>query len=154
MALQTSHEANSAIYDIRYWTIPKSYGIIRIEFMIYLRQTSIFIEKRQVVENNVQFLKQWKVRSIEVLPENRAVQVIFGTEGNDSERFSTHRFGIGRRGARAAALARFASHAGFGDVEDLFSYVCALPRDTVGQILPAAWLNQFPDMQVSTRGSH
>ena len=80
-----------------------------------------------------QILTGWKVRSIEVLPEKRGVEVTFQTEGNEV-RFRTRRFGIGRRGAKAAALSRFASQAGFGSVEDVFRYVSGLPSDMVGGI--------------------
>ncbi len=82
-----------------------------------------------------QFMKPWKVRYIEVLPDNKGVQVEFGVDGRDPVRFRTKRFGIGRRGARSAALAKFASQAGFGVVEDLFHLIVSLPRDTVGTIL-------------------
>jgi hypothetical protein len=82
-----------------------------------------------------QFMKSWKVRHIEVLPDNRGVEVEFGVEGRDPVRFRTKRFGIGRRGARSAALAKFASQAGFGEAEDLFHLIVSLPRKTVGRIL-------------------
>lgn len=82
-----------------------------------------------------QFMKPWKVRHIEVLPGNKGVQVEFGIEGRDPVRFRTKRFGIGRRGARSAALAKFAAQSGFGEAEDLFHLIVSLPRDTVGTIL-------------------
>ena len=83
-----------------------------------------------------QFLKGWKVRSIEVLPEKRGVEVTFQTEGNEF-RFRTRKFGIGRRGVRSAALARFAAQAGYGSVEEVFRYVSGLPGDMVGGIFQA-----------------
>jgi hypothetical protein len=81
-----------------------------------------------------QFLRGWKVRSIEVLPEKRGVEVTFQTEGHDPVRFRTRKFGIGRRGVRSAALAKFAAQAGYGSVEDVFRYVSGLPSDMVGGI--------------------
>lgn len=82
-----------------------------------------------------QFMKPWKVRYIEVLPDNKGVEIEFGVEGRDPVRFRTRRFAVGKRRARAAALAKFASQAGFGDAEDLFHLILSMPRDTVGKIL-------------------
>ncbi len=84
-----------------------------------------------------QFLKGWIVRSIEVLPEKRGVEVIFQIEGHDPIRFRTRKFGIGRRSAKSAALAKFASRAGYGPVEEVFRYVSGLPSDMVGGIFQA-----------------
>ena len=81
-----------------------------------------------------QFLKGWKVRSIEVLPEKQGVEVIFQVEGHDPVRFRTRKFGIGRRGAKSAALAKFAAQAGYGTVEDVYTFVSGLPSDLVGGI--------------------
>ena len=81
-----------------------------------------------------QFLNAWKVRSIEVLPDNEGVEVEFVVEGHEPFRFRTRKFGIGKRGARSAALAKFASRAGYGEVEELFRHIVSLPRDTVGGI--------------------
>jgi len=81
-----------------------------------------------------QFLKAWKVRSIEALPDNRGVEVTFGVEGRDPIRFRTRRFGIGKRGARSAALAKFAAQAGYGDAKFIYDYLRSLPRGMVGPI--------------------
>lgn len=83
-----------------------------------------------------QFLNSWKVQSIFVLGEDRGVEVTFAVAGHDPFSFRTRKFGLGRRGAKSAALAKFASHAGFGEVKAIFDYLCGLPRDTVGGILP------------------
>lgn len=81
-----------------------------------------------------QFLSTWKVRVIEVLPQNKGVQVKFAVEGRNPVRFRTRRFGIGKRGARSAALAKFADKAGFGDAKDLYRCICALPHDFEGPL--------------------
>ena len=83
-----------------------------------------------------QFLKAWIVQRIVVLPENRGVEVTFAVAGRDPFSFRTRKFGVGRRGAKSAALAKFASHAGFGEAEAIFDYLCGLPCVTVGGILP------------------
>src|SRR5687768_8169189 len=83
-----------------------------------------------------QFLRGWKVRSIEVLPKKQGVEVTFQIEGHDPVRFRTRKFGIGRRGAKSAALAKFAAQAGYGTVEALFHYLSSVPTDMVGNIFP------------------
>ena len=98
-----------------------------------------------------QFLKGWKVRSIEVLPEKQGVEVTFQIEGHDPVQFRTRKFGIGRRGARSAALAKFAAQAGYGSVEEVFRYVSGLPGDMVGGIFQAGPLGQEADQPVSLR---
>lgn len=82
-----------------------------------------------------QFLKGWRVVSIEILSEKRGVEVTFQTEGNEV-RFRTRKFGIGQRGAKSGALAKFASRAGYGTVETLFHYLSSVPTDLVGNIFP------------------
>jgi hypothetical protein len=84
-----------------------------------------------------QFLKAWKVRQIVVLPENQGVEVTFSVEGHDPICFRTRKFGIGRRGAKSAALAKFASQAG-------------LPSDMVGNIFAAGPLGFVTDRQAPT----
>lgn len=88
------------------------------------------------MDEEAQFLKAWKVQRIVVLPENRGVEVTFAVAGHDPFSFRTRKFGVGRRGAKSAALAKFASHAGFGEAKAIFDYLCGLPRETVGGILP------------------
>lgn len=83
-----------------------------------------------------QFLGNWKVRAIEVLPDNRGVQVTMGVDGRDPINFRTRRFGVGRRGARAAALAKFCDQAGYGNAKELFDYFTTLPRTFVGNPFP------------------
>lgn len=48
--------------------------------------------------------------------------------------FQMIEFGIGRRRAKAAALARFAASAGFGDAWDIYRFVAGLPRTMTGVI--------------------
>lgn len=80
------------------------------------------------------FPNAWTVQSVVVLPENKGVQVTLAVEGRDPVRFRTKRFGVGRRGARSAALAKFADQAGFGDGEELYRLICTLPRDFHGPL--------------------
>lgn len=84
-----------------------------------------------------QFLSMWKVRAIEALPDERGVEVEFGIEGRPPVRFRTRQFAVGRRSNKTAALAKFASKAGYGAVEDVFHYLTCLPRDQVGNLFPA-----------------
>ena len=84
-----------------------------------------------------QFMKSWKVRAIKALPGNKGVEIEFGIKGRDSVRFETRQFSIGKRSNRTAALARFASKAGYGKPEILFKYLATLPRDLVGNVFPA-----------------
>ena len=83
-----------------------------------------------------QFMKPWKVRSIKALPDNNGVEVEFATEGREPMRFQTRKFGIGRRNAQSAALAKLASQAGYGKPSLLLRYLSALPRDLVGNVFP------------------
>ena len=83
------------------------------------------------------FMKPWKVRAINALPDNKGVEIEFGTEGRDSVRFQTRQFSIGKRSNRTAALAKFSSKAGYGKTGILFKYLATLPRDQVGNLFPA-----------------
>ena len=83
------------------------------------------------------FLSSWKVRSIDVLPDNKGVEVEFGIDSRPSIRFTTREFAIGRRSKKTAALARFASEAGYGKLEDVFNYLSVLPHNLVGDLFPA-----------------
>jgi len=89
-----------------------------------------------MVEATKQFLRGWRVWGLEALPAGGGVQITFGMEGYDPIRFRTQEFAVGKRNARTAALARFASHSGYGDVEDIFDYLCVLPSDLEGDIFP------------------
>lgn len=98
-----------------------------------------------------QFMKPWKVRAIKALPDNNGVEIEFETDGREPIRFRTRKFGIGRRNAKSAALARFASQAGFGKPRLLFRYLSILPRDLVGNVFPVGpvgldldpWVNRL-----------
>lgn len=83
-------------------------------------------------------LPAWKVYSIAVLPERKGVEVTLSTGPHDSVRFTTMDFGVGRRGAKAAALARFAASAGFGEPEAIYRFLVDLPRDMTGVLFAAA----------------
>jgi len=61
--------------------------------------------------------------------------------GHSPIRFRTKKFGVGRRGAKSAALARFAACAGFGDAEELFKFLSGLPLDTTGVLFTEAQAN-------------
>lgn len=98
------------------------------------------------MNETAQFLSSWKVRAIEVLPDNKGVEIEFGVEGRDPIRFRTRRFGIGKRGARSAALAKFASQAGYGVVEDIFRYVSGLPLHLVGDLFPEGPFGSDPEI--------
>lgn len=94
-----------------------------------------------------QFLTAWRVQEIVVLPDNQGIRVTLGVEGHDPICFRTRKFGIARRGAKSAALAKFASQAGYGEVEELFKYVSGLPGDMVGNIFAAGPIGNMPDCQ-------
>lgn len=79
-----------------------------------------------------EFPNPWTVRSIVVLPERKGVEVTLAVSGRDPVRFRTRRFGVGRRGARSAALAKFADQAGYGDALKLYRSICFLPEDFYG----------------------
>ena len=81
----------------------------------------------------MQFLSAFKVQSISVLP-NKTVEVVFQAGDHDPVRFCTRKFGVGRRGVKTAALAKFASDAGFGEAEELYRYLLRTPRDHVGEV--------------------
>lgn len=81
-----------------------------------------------------QFPNAWTVKSVVVLPGDKGVQVTFAVAGRDPIRFRTKRFGVGRRGRRTAALAKFADQAGYGDAEELYRHLCTFPRDFQGPL--------------------
>jgi len=82
-------------------------------------------------------LPSCKVRSIVRLPENRGVEVAFSFDGRQVMRFETTDFDVGRRGAKTAALARFAA-AGFGEAEAIYRFLVGLPRDMTGVLFASA----------------
>jgi hypothetical protein len=79
-------------------------------------------------------LQAWKVRSVVMLPEQKGVEVTFSVTGQDVIRFRTKQFGVGRRGAKAAALAKFVARAGFGDAKEIYRFLLDLPRTMTGII--------------------
>jgi len=79
-------------------------------------------------------LQAFKVRSVVMLPEQRGVEVALSVTGHDLIRFRTKRFGVGRRGAKTAALAKFAANAGFGDAVEIYRFLLDLPRNMSGII--------------------
>jgi hypothetical protein len=81
-------------------------------------------------------LSGWRVSKIEVVDQGRAIQVEFNVDGRSPFLFRTSKFGVGGRDARTAALARFAAHAGYGDVEKVFRYLIRLDSDGEGTLYP------------------
>jgi hypothetical protein len=79
-------------------------------------------------------LGAFKVRSVAMLPDQRGVEVALSVTGHDLIRFRTKQFGVGRRGARTAALAKFVAYAGFGDAVEIYRFLLDLPRNTSGII--------------------
>jgi hypothetical protein len=80
--------------------------------------------------------RSWAVSAVEVLADKR-VRVVFATEpGGHKEEFVTRKFGVGRRGAKAAALAKFCTKAGLADdVMVAYSLIRHLPHDYKGPLL-------------------
>lgn len=75
-----------------------------------------------------------KVYSIACLPDDQGVEVAFSFDGRQTVRFQTTEFDVGVRGAKTAALARFAAAAGFGDAEEIYDFLVGLPRNKVGNL--------------------
>jgi hypothetical protein len=86
------------------------------------------VQLTQVADN----LAPWKVKSIVNLRDAAGVEVAFIGEGGLPVRFHTTEFDVGERGAKSAALAKFAAAAGFGDVEDIFDFLTGLPKSSAG----------------------
>ena len=86
------------------------------------------VQLTQLVDN----LAPWKVKSIVKLPGSDGIEVAFSGEGGVPVRFRTTEFGVGERGAKSAALAKFAAAAGFGDVRDIFVFVTGYPQTSAG----------------------
>ncbi len=97
-----------------------------------------------------QLLPAWKVREIVVLPDGKGVQVTMSVEGHDPVKLRTRSFGIGKRGARAAALAKFSADSGYGAPDELYKYLASLPREFVGDPFPEGPFSEadFPDSPV------
>jgi len=74
----------------------------------------------------------WKVAEIEIEPNKGAtVKMVLGSE---TVRLHSPEFGVGRRGRKAAALARFAAKSGLGPVRRLFRFFASLPEDYKGPL--------------------
>jgi hypothetical protein len=102
------------------------------------------VQLTQVVDN----LSSWKVQSIVKLPSSAGVEVAFRGEGGAQVRFQTTEFDVGERGAKAAALAKFAAAAGFGDAQEIYSFLSGLPQDSPGILFSEGeefTLGQFAD---------
>lgn len=89
-----------------------------------------------------QLLPSWKVREILILPNGKGVQVTMGVEGHDPIKIRTKSFGIGKRGARAVKLAKFAADSGYGVPQELYRYLATMPRDFVGDPFPEGPFSQ------------
>jgi hypothetical protein len=92
------------------------------------------LNMRMQLKQVEQHLQAWKVRSVVMLPEQRGIEVSFSVTAHDLIRFRTKQFGVGRRGAKAAALAKFAACAGFGDAEEIYRFLLDLPSTMTGII--------------------
>jgi hypothetical protein len=89
----------------------------------------------------------WAVDAVEILSGNR-VRVLFSTHG-DRQEFVTRRFGIGRRGKRSAALARFCFKSGLtGDVMDAYRHICFLPATYTGPLLFPPVVEERPTLSL------
>lgn len=87
--------------------------------------------------------RRWAVDAVEILSGNR-VRVLFTTHGGRQE-FVTRRFGIGKRGKRSAALARFCFKSGLAaDVIDAYRHICFLPVTYTGPLLFAPLIEERP----------
>lgn len=86
----------------------------------------------------------WAVNSVEILADKR-VRVVFTTYRGHKQDFVTRKFGIGRRGARAAALAKFCTKAGLvGDVMEAYQFIRKLPRTYTGPLLFTPVIEEEP----------
>lgn len=77
----------------------------------------------------------WSVESIDILADEGA-RLHLRTEDGRKTLLHTPDFGVGRRGPKAAALARFAEYCGFGNRHDIYEFIWALPEDWSGPLLP------------------
>jgi len=77
----------------------------------------------------------WSVESIDILAEEGA-RLHLRTQDGRRTLLHTPDFGVGRRGPKAAALARFAEYCGFGDRHDIYEFIWGLPEDWNGPLLP------------------
>ena len=83
-------------------------------------------------------LGEWKVKKIEV-DEDGSIYVTRATT-TKTVRIIVPNFGIGRKGKKAAALARFVARHGLGNARRLYRLLSTMRRDFVGE-LPLS----FPD---------
>lgn len=89
----------------------------------------------------------WRLQSIEVLP-NRAVKVTMTTESGRHEQFTTRDFGVGRRRAKCAALARFVAKSWGLEVRRTFRHLLALPQEFRGPIVITDLVPERPVLSV------
>ena len=85
----------------------------------------------------------WRLKRVDIVPGEPAL-VTFSC-GNETARFRTRRFAVGRRGAKTAALAKFVARSGFGDAEELYHWFASLWPDYTGPI-PVEGLDMTVDM--------
>ncbi len=93
---------------------------------------------------NQQLPVGWTVESIEILGDEGARLHLRTPDGHPTT-LHTPDFGVGQRGAKAAALARFAEHCGFGNRYEIYELVWALPEDWNGPLLPVPQIGMEPD---------
>jgi hypothetical protein len=77
----------------------------------------------------------WTVESIDIVGEHGAKLHLRSPDGHRTT-LHTPDFGVGQRGPKAAALARFAERCGFGSRRDIYEFIWALPDDWNGPLLP------------------
>lgn len=78
-----------------------------------------------------------KVFCIKALPGLKGIEITLSVDGKEL-RLITSDFEIGRRGAKTAALARFAAASGFGDAEAIYKFLIDFPSDMTGVLFAAA----------------
>ena len=86
----------------------------------------------------------WTVESIEIVGDEGARIHLRATDGHITI-LQTPDFGVGQRGPKAAALARFAEQCGFGSRRDVYEFIWALPEDWNGPLLPRPQIGLEPD---------
>jgi hypothetical protein len=77
-------------------------------------------------------LGDWNVKKIEV-EEDGSIYVTTTTK-TETIRIFEPQFGIGRKGKKAAALAKFAARNGLGNARRLYSFLSTMRRDFVGEL--------------------
>jgi len=91
----------------------------------------------------------WTVESIDILGADGAKLHLIAPDGHRTT-LHTPDFGVGQRGPKAAALARFAERCGFGSRRDIYEFIWALPEDWNGPLLPRPQIGLDPDPELDS----